>query len=97
MGEAAPPRGGGVCAEAPVRALQVAPNGFRIFRLAPGSFTKLENLIFNHLLESHRYLMRSPTSGYTVFASSPADFATFIAAYTEKWAKVIKFSGAKIY
>jgi tripartite-type tricarboxylate transporter receptor subunit TctC len=35
--------------------------------------------------------------GYTVFASSPADFATFIAAYTEKWAKVIKFSGAKIY
>jgi hypothetical protein len=35
--------------------------------------------------------------GYTVFASSPADFRTFIAAYTEKWAKVIKFSGAKIY
>ena len=35
--------------------------------------------------------------GYTVFASSPAAFATFIAAYTEKWAKVIKFSGAKIY
>jgi tripartite-type tricarboxylate transporter receptor subunit TctC len=35
--------------------------------------------------------------GYTVFASSPADFATFIAAYTDKWAKVIKFSGAKIY
>ena len=35
--------------------------------------------------------------GYTVFASSPADFRTFIGAYTEKWAKVIKFSGAKIY
>ena len=35
--------------------------------------------------------------GYTVFASSPADFGTFIAAYTEKWAKVIKFAGAKIY
>jgi Histidine kinase-, DNA gyrase B-, and HSP90-like ATPase len=29
--------------------------------------------------------------------SSPAGFATFIAAYTEKWATVIKFSGAKIY
>ena len=35
--------------------------------------------------------------GYTVFESSPAKFSRFIAAYTEKWAKVIKFSGAKIY
>jgi tripartite-type tricarboxylate transporter receptor subunit TctC len=35
--------------------------------------------------------------GYTVFANSPADFAMFIAEYTEKWAQVIKFSGAKIY
>ena len=34
---------------------------------------------------------------HTVFACSPADFGTFIAAYIEKWAKVIKFSGAKIY
>jgi tripartite-type tricarboxylate transporter receptor subunit TctC len=33
--------------------------------------------------------------GYTVFASSPADFSNFIIAFTEKWAKVIKFSGAK--
>jgi tripartite-type tricarboxylate transporter receptor subunit TctC len=32
---------------------------------------------------------------YTVLASSPAEFATFIAAYTEKWAKVIKSAGAK--
>jgi tripartite-type tricarboxylate transporter receptor subunit TctC len=35
--------------------------------------------------------------GYTVFASSPADLGRFIAAYTEKWAEVIKFAGAKIY
>jgi tripartite-type tricarboxylate transporter receptor subunit TctC len=33
--------------------------------------------------------------GGTVFASSPAEFRTFIAAYTEKWAKVIKFAGIK--
>jgi hypothetical protein len=33
----------------------------------------------------------------TVFASSPAEFGTFIAEYTEKWARVIKFAGAKVY
>jgi hypothetical protein len=33
--------------------------------------------------------------GGTVFAGSPAEFGKFIAEETEKWAKVVKFSGAK--
>jgi hypothetical protein len=33
--------------------------------------------------------------GVTVLPSSPADFGTFIAEETEKWAKVIKFAGIK--
>jgi tripartite-type tricarboxylate transporter receptor subunit TctC len=33
--------------------------------------------------------------GATVFKSSPAEFGAFIAADTEKWAKVIQFSGTK--
>jgi tripartite-type tricarboxylate transporter receptor subunit TctC len=33
--------------------------------------------------------------GSSVFSSSPADFGKFIAAETEKWAKVVKFSGAR--
>jgi tripartite-type tricarboxylate transporter receptor subunit TctC len=33
--------------------------------------------------------------GLTVFASSPTEFGKFIAAETEKWTKVVKFSGAK--
>jgi hypothetical protein len=30
-----------------------------------------------------------------VLAGSPADFGKFIAHETEKWGKVVKFSGAK--
>jgi len=33
--------------------------------------------------------------GYAAFASSPADFGKLIADETEKWAKVVRFSGAK--
>jgi tripartite-type tricarboxylate transporter receptor subunit TctC len=47
-------------------------------------------------LADPRMQARFADAGYTAFASSPAEFATFIAEYTEKWAKVIKFAGAKI-
>jgi tripartite-type tricarboxylate transporter receptor subunit TctC len=33
--------------------------------------------------------------GGTVLAGSPADFGKLIAAETEKWGKVVKFSGAR--
>ena len=33
--------------------------------------------------------------GATVLPGSPADFGKLIADETEKWAKVVKFSGAK--
>jgi tripartite-type tricarboxylate transporter receptor subunit TctC len=55
------------------------------------------NKEINAGLADPRIKARIADLGYTVLASSPADLGRFIAAYTEKWAKVIKFSGAKVY
>src|SRR5215472_2470394 len=66
-------------------------------RNTPAEIIDQLNKEINAGLADPRMKARIADFGYTVFASSPADFRTFIAAYTEKWAKVIKFSGAKIY
>jgi tripartite-type tricarboxylate transporter receptor subunit TctC len=66
-------------------------------RNTPAEIIDKLNKEINAGLADPRMKARITDFGYTVFASSPADFRTFIAAYTEKWAKVIKFSGAKIY
>jgi tripartite-type tricarboxylate transporter receptor subunit TctC len=66
-------------------------------RNTPAEIISKLNTEINVGLADPRMKARIADFGYTVFASSPADFGTFIAAYTEKWAKVIKFSGAKIY
>jgi len=34
--------------------------------------------------------------GATVLAGTPADFAKLVADETEKWGRVVKFSGAKL-
>jgi tripartite-type tricarboxylate transporter receptor subunit TctC len=64
---------------------------------SPVEIVDKPNKEINAGLADPRMKTRIADFGYTVFASSPADFGTSIAAYTEKWAKVIKFSGAKIY
>jgi tripartite-type tricarboxylate transporter receptor subunit TctC len=66
-------------------------------RSTPAAVIEKLNREINAVLADPKVKARIVDFGYTVFASSPADFGTFIAAYTEKWAKVIKFSGAKIY
>jgi tripartite-type tricarboxylate transporter receptor subunit TctC len=66
-------------------------------RNTPAELVDKLNQEINAGLADPRMKARIADFGYTVFASSPADFGTFIAAYTEKWAKVIKFSGAKVY
>jgi tripartite-type tricarboxylate transporter receptor subunit TctC len=66
-------------------------------RSTPAAVIEKLNREINAVLADPKMKARIVDFGYTVFASSPADFGMFIAAYTEKWAKVIKFSGAKIY
>ncbi len=46
-------------------------------------------------LDSPAIAARFADLGATVFKSSPSDFRDFVVAETEKWAKVIKFSGTK--
>ena len=66
-------------------------------RSTPAAIIEKLNREINAVLADPKMKARIVDFGYTVFASSPTDFGTFIAAYTEKWVKVIKFSGAKIY
>jgi len=55
---------------------------------------KLNNEI-NAGLADPKVKARITDLGYTVFPSSPAEVSSFTIAFTEKWAKVIKSSGAK--
>jgi len=66
-------------------------------RTTPVEIIDKLNKEINAGLADPRIKARIADLGYTVLASSPADFGRFIAAYTEKWAKVIKYSGAKVY
>ncbi len=48
------------------------------------------------MLADQRMRARIVDLGETVLGGSPADFAKPIAEETEKWAKVVEFSGAKV-
>ena len=65
-------------------------------KATPAEIIDKLNKEINAALTDPRMRARLADAGYTAFATSPAEFAKFIAEYTEKWAKVIKFSGAKI-
>jgi tripartite-type tricarboxylate transporter receptor subunit TctC len=55
---------------------------------------KLNNEI-NTVLADPKLMARFADLGATALAVTPADFGTLIAEETEKWAKVVKFSGAE--
>jgi tripartite-type tricarboxylate transporter receptor subunit TctC len=53
------------------------------------------NKEINAILADPKAKARLADLGATLLAGSPADFGTLIAEETEKWGKVVKFSGAK--
>jgi tripartite-type tricarboxylate transporter receptor subunit TctC len=53
------------------------------------------NKVINAGLANPKLQARFSELGATVFAGSSTDFGQFIAQETEKWGKVVKFSGAK--
>jgi tripartite-type tricarboxylate transporter receptor subunit TctC len=69
--------------------------GLHAPRNTPSEIIGKLNVEINAGLADHKLRARFADLGGSVLAGSPADFGQLIADDTEKWAKVIKFSGAK--
>jgi tripartite-type tricarboxylate transporter receptor subunit TctC len=69
--------------------------GVGVPKRTPTEIVDRLNKEMNAALADPKIKARLADLGSSVFSSSPADFGRFIAAETEKWAKVVKFSGAK--
>lgn len=62
----------------------------------PQSTIKALNVEINRALADPSIAVRFGTLGGTPLPGSPADFGRMIAQETEKWAKVVRFAGAKV-
>jgi tripartite-type tricarboxylate transporter receptor subunit TctC len=69
--------------------------GFGAPRSTPAEIIEKLNREINAVLADPRNKARLAELGGTVISGSPADFSRLMADETEKWAKVVKFSGAR--
>jgi tripartite-type tricarboxylate transporter receptor subunit TctC len=70
--------------------------GVGVPKTTPSEIVDKLNQEINAALADPKMKMRLVDLDFTELAGSPADFAKLIADETEKWAKVVKFSGAKL-
>ena len=69
--------------------------GVGVPKSTPAEIVDRLNKEINATLAGPKIKARLADMGGTVLAGSPADFENLIAKETDKWAKVVKFSGAK--
>jgi tripartite-type tricarboxylate transporter receptor subunit TctC len=69
--------------------------GIGVPRKTPTEIGNMLNKEINAGLADPKIKARLAELGATAFAGTPVDFRNFIADESEKWAKVVKFSGAK--
>ncbi len=69
--------------------------GFGAPRNTPPEIIEKLNKTVNDILTDPAVKTKFAEMGATLIVSSPADFGKYVAAETEKWGKVVKFSGAK--
>jgi tripartite-type tricarboxylate transporter receptor subunit TctC len=69
--------------------------GVGVPKNTPAEVVEKLNKEINAGLANSKMKARFADLGGTVIAGSPADFAKLIVDETEKWGKVVKFSGAK--
>ncbi|MEA2994878.1 MAG: hypothetical protein QOG74_427 [Alphaproteobacteria bacterium] len=72
-----------------------AVNGVGVPRETPSDIIALLNRHINTALADPAIKARLANLGSTVLPGSPAEYGMLLANETEKWAKVVKFSGAK--
>jgi tripartite-type tricarboxylate transporter receptor subunit TctC len=65
-------------------------------RNTPTELVELLNKQINAGLADSKMKTRIADLGYQAYAASPAEFAKFIGEETDKWAKIVKISGAKV-
>jgi tripartite-type tricarboxylate transporter receptor subunit TctC len=70
-------------------------NGIGAPKNTPAEIIEKFNAEINTALADAKLKARFADMGAPVLAGSAADFGKLIAEETEKWAKVVKFSGAK--
>jgi tripartite-type tricarboxylate transporter receptor subunit TctC len=70
-------------------------NGVGAPRNTPAEIVEKLNKEINAALVDAKLKARLAELGGVVFPSSPAEFSKYIAEETDKWAKVVRFSGAK--